>query len=411
MADNTPQPPVPNTPVSPAAPAPAVPASPAAPAPAAPAPTASAPTAPAAAVASTTPAPAVATPAASGEVVPVLSVQHFTKKYGSKVAVSDLSIDVMPGDIYGFIGHNGAGKTTLIKSVVGAQPFEGGVIFVDSKNVLVDPVGTKQIIAYVPDNPDIYEFMSGIKYLNYVCDIFGVPAENRVERITTMANRLGITDSLSNAIGSYSHGMKQKLVLISALLHEPKLIVLDEPFVGLDPAASFELKKMLHELADRGSAVFFSSHVLEVVEKLCNKIAIIRQGKLLAAGKTDEIRGNASLEEVFLGLEAGAPGVSAEIAQDMATTKDGATVQPVIPGAPVATAPAAPVAPTAPAAPVASAAPAAPATPVAPAAPAASAAPSAPATPEGSAGHAAPTAPGAPVSPGAPVPPSFPKEN
>ena len=188
----------------------------------------------------------------------MLSVQHFTKKYGSKVAVSDLSLDVMPGDIYGFIGHNGAGKTTLIKSIVGAQPFEGGAIFVDSKNVLVDPVGTKQVIAYVPDNPDIYEFMSGIKYLNYVCDIFGVPAENRVERITTLANRLGITDSLANAIGSYSHGMKQKLVLISALLHEPKLIILDEPFVGLDPAASFELKKMLHELADRGSAVFFS---------------------------------------------------------------------------------------------------------------------------------------------------------
>ena len=394
MADNTPQPPVPNAPVSPAAPAPDAPASLAEPAPAAPAPTA-----PAAAVASTTSAPAVVTPAASGEVVPVLSVQHFTKKYGSKVAVSDLSIDVMPGDIYGFIGHNGAGKTTLIKSVVGAQPFEGGVIFVDSKNVLVDPVGTKQVIAYVPDNPDIYEFMSGIKYLNYVCDIFGVPAENRVERITTLANRLGITDSLSNAIGSYSHGMKQKLVLISALLHEPKLIILDEPFVGLDPAASFELKKMLHELADRGSAVFFSSHVLEVVEKLCNKIAIIRQGKLLAAGKTDEIRGNASLEEVFLGLEAGAPGVSAEIAQDMVTTKD---------GTPVATAPAAPVAPTVPVTP---AVPAAPAAPVAPAAPAASAAPSAPATPEGSAGHAAPTAPGAPVSPGAPVPPSFPKEN
>ena len=193
MADNIPQPPVPNAPVPPVAPA--TPAAPAAPAPAAPAAT---PTAPAASAA---PAPAPA-PAAPGEVVPVLSVQHFTKKYGSKVAVSDLSLDVMPGDIYGFIGHNGAGKTTLIKSIVGAQPFEGGVIFVDSKNVLVDPVGSKQVIAYVPDNPDIYEFMSGIKYLNYVSDIFGVPAENRVERITTLANRLGITDSLANAMAA-----------------------------------------------------------------------------------------------------------------------------------------------------------------------------------------------------------------
>ncbi len=185
MADNIPQPPVPNAPVPPAAPAaPVAPAAAAAPAP------------------NPAPNPAAATQAAPGEVVPVLSVQHFTKKYGSKVAVSDLSLDVMPGDIYGFIGHNGAGKTTLIKSIVGAQPFEGGVIFVDSKNVLVDPVGSKQVIAYVPDNPDIYEFMSGIKYLNYVSDIFGVPAENRVERITTLANRLGITDSLANAIGS-----------------------------------------------------------------------------------------------------------------------------------------------------------------------------------------------------------------
>ncbi|MFC2377051.1 MAG: ABC transporter ATP-binding protein, partial [Lancefieldella sp.] len=213
---------------------------------------------------------------------PVLNVQHFTKKYGSKVAVNDLTLDVLPGDIYGFIGHNGAGKTTLIKCIVGAQPFEGGEIYVDGKNVVNDPIATKQLIAYVPDNPDIYEFMSGIKYLNYVADIFGVPAQDRVERITVLANRLGITDSLANPISSFSHGMKQKLVLVSALLHEPKLLVLDEPFVGLDPAASFELKKMLHELASRGSAVFFSSHVLEVVEKLCNKIAIIREGKLLA---------------------------------------------------------------------------------------------------------------------------------
>ena len=284
---------------------------------------------------------------------PVLNVQHFTKKYGSKVAVNDLTLDVLPGDIYGFIGHNGAGKTTLIKCIVGAQPFEGGEIYVDGKSVVNDPIATKQLIAYVPDNPDIYEFMSGIKYLNYVADIFGVPAQDRVERITVLANRLGITDSLANPISSFSHGMKQKLVLVSALLHEPKLLVLDEPFVGLDPAASFELKKMLHELASRGSAVFFSSHVLEVVEKLCNKIAIIREGKLLAAGETEEIRGNSSLEEVFLGMEVGAPGVSDELAADMAaaekiTASEGpaapmASAAPTAPSVPEAPSPKAPV--------------------------------------------------------------------
>ena len=278
---------------------------------------------------------------------PVLNVQHFTKKYGSKVAVNDLTLDVLPGDIYGFIGHNGAGKTTLIKCIVGAQPFEGGEIYVDGKNVVNDPIATKQLIAYVPDNPDIYEFMSGIKYLNYVADIFGVPAQDRVERITVLANRLGITDSLANPISSFSHGMKQKLVLVSALLHEPKLLVLDEPFVGLDPAASFELKKMLHELASRGSAVFFSSHVLEVVEKLCNKIAIIREGKLLAAGETEETRGNSSLEEVFLGMEVGAPGVTDELAADMAavekTATSGAPAAPTAPSGPEAPSPKAPI--------------------------------------------------------------------
>ena len=278
---------------------------------------------------------------------PVLNVQHFTKKYGSKVAVNDLTLDVLPGDIYGFIGHNGAGKTTLIKCIVGAQPFEGGEIYVDGKNVVNDSIATKRLIAYVPDNPDIYEFMSGIKYLNYVADIFGVPAQDRVERITVLANRLGITDSLANPISSFSHGMKQKLVLVSALLHEPKLLVLDEPFVGLDPAASFELKKMLHELASRGSAVFFSSHVLEVVEKLCNKIAIIREGKLLAAGETEEIRGNSSLEEVFLGMEVGAPGVTDELAADMAaaekTATSGAPAAPTAPSVPEAPSPKAPV--------------------------------------------------------------------
>lgn len=292
-------------------------------------------------------------PETAGAAAPVLNVQRFTKKYGSKVAVDDLTLDVLSGDIYGFIGHNGAGKTTLIKCIVGAQPFEGGAIYVDGKSVVSDPIATKRLIAYVPDNPDIYEFMSGIKYLNYVADIFGVPAQDRVERITVLANRLGITDSLANPISSFSHGMKQKLVLVSALLHEPKLLVLDEPFVGLDPAASFELKKILHELAARGSAVFFSSHVLEVVEKLCNKIAIIREGKLLAAGETEAIRGNSSLEEVFLGMEVGAPGVTDELAADMAA--DEKNVKPAAPSASATLS--ASVAPSAPATPVAPAAP------------------------------------------------------
>ena len=233
----------------------------------------------------------------------ILDIQHYQKRYGSKVAVRDLTLQVQAGDIYGFIGHNGAGKTTLIRSVVGAQPIDGGSIRVAGHDVAAEPVACKRRLAYVPDNPDIYDFMTGVAYLDYLADLFCVPANIRRQRIAELAERLGLTPALGDAISTYSHGMRQKLVLIGALLHEPQLLVLDEPFVGLDPAASHELKQLLHELAARGGAVFFSSHVLEVVERLCNKVAIIREGELLAAGPTDEVRGSSSLEEVFLGLE------------------------------------------------------------------------------------------------------------
>ena len=227
---------------------------------------------------------------------PILAIDHYQKRYGETVAVRDISLAVEPGDIYGFIGHNGAGKTTLIRSIVGVQGIDGGSIRVCGIDVARDPVAAKRLIAYVPDNPDVYEFMTGIQYLTYLADIFQVPADVRTERITELAERLG------DAVGSYSHGMRQKLVLIGALLREPRLLVLDEPFVGLDPVASHELKLILGELASRGSAVFFSSHVLEVVEKLCNKVAIIRGGELLAAGPTEQVRGDESLEAVFLDL-------------------------------------------------------------------------------------------------------------
>ena len=233
---------------------------------------------------------------------PVLDIAHYEKRYGDKIAVRDLSLAVEAGDIYGFIGHNGAGKTTLIRSIVGAQSIDGGTIRICEHDVAREPVAAKRLLAYVPDNPDIYEFMTGIQYLTYIADIFEVPAAARRERIATLAERLEITDALGDTIGAYSHGMRQKLVLIGALLHEPKLLVLDEPFVGLDPVASHELKAILHEVATRGSAVFFSSHVLEVVEKLCNKVAIIRKGTLLASGPTEQVRGDSSLEDVFLGL-------------------------------------------------------------------------------------------------------------
>lgn len=233
----------------------------------------------------------------------ILDVRNYQKRYGQKVAVRDLTLSVEAGDIYGFIGHNGAGKTTLIRSIVGAQPIDAGSIRVAGHDVATDPVAAKRALAYVPDNPDVYEFMTGVAYLNYLADLFQVGAPERRERIAALTERLGLTTALGDPVATYSHGMRQKLVLVGALLHEPQLLVLDEPFVGLDPVASHELKRLLHELAERGGAVFFSSHVLEVVERLCNKVAIIREGELLAAGPTDEVRGNASLEDVFLSME------------------------------------------------------------------------------------------------------------
>ena len=233
---------------------------------------------------------------------PILEVAHYQKRYGNKVAVRDLSLAVEAGDIYGFIGHNGAGKTTLIRSIVGVQGIDGGTIRVCGADVAKNPLEAKRLIAYVPDNPNVYEFMTGLQYLSYIADIFDVDATTRQRRIGELAERLDLTAALGDPVGTYSHGMRQKLVLMSAFVHEPRLLVLDEPFVGLDPVASHELKRMLHELAERGSAVFFSSHVLEVVEKLCNKVAIIRAGELMAAGPTNEVRGNESLEEIFLDL-------------------------------------------------------------------------------------------------------------
>lgn len=233
---------------------------------------------------------------------PILEVAHYQKRYGNKVAVRDLSLAVEAGDIYGFIGHNGAGKTTLIRSIVGVQGIDGGTIRVCGADVAKNPLEAKRLIAYVPDNPNVYEFMTGLQYLSYIADIFDVDTTTRQRRIGELAERLDLTAALGDPVGTYSHGMRQKLVLMSAFVHEPRLLVLDEPFVGLDPVASHELKRMLHELAERGSAVFFSSHVLEVVEKLCNKVAIIRAGELMAAGPTNEVRGNESLEEIFLDL-------------------------------------------------------------------------------------------------------------
>ena len=233
---------------------------------------------------------------------PVLSVNHGVKAFGAKRAVDDVMLDVMPGDIFGFVGHNGAGKTTLIRAIVGVTGFDEGDIRIGGQAVKTDAPACKRMTAYVPDNPDIYEFLTGIQYLNYLSDIFEVPADVRECRIRAYADRLSLTSALGDLISSYSHGMRQKLVLIGALVHQPTLLVLDEPFVGLDPEASFHVKEMLRELADGGSAVFFSSHVLEVVEKLCNKVAIIKQGTLRAYGSTADVVGDESLEDVFLDM-------------------------------------------------------------------------------------------------------------
>ena len=233
----------------------------------------------------------------------MLNISHLTKTYGEKKAVDDLSLHIAPGEIYGFIGHNGAGKTTTIKSVVGILQFDEGEIKIDGVSVKDDPIACKKKIAYIPDNPDLYDFMSGIKYLNFVADIFGVSAADRQERIKKYADMFELTGDLAQPISAYSHGMKQKLAIISAWIHEPKLIIMDEPFVGLDPKASFLLKEMMHEVCEKGGAIFFSTHVLEVAEKLCDKVAIIKGGKLIRSGTMEEVKGDDSLEEVFLELE------------------------------------------------------------------------------------------------------------
>lgn len=234
----------------------------------------------------------------------MLRIEHLTKTFGDKVAVDDLSLHIAPGEIYGFIGHNGAGKTTTLKSVVGIQGFDSGRITIGGISVADDPIACKRQLAYIPDNPDMYEFMTGTRYLNFIGDIFGVPAGQRRERILDYAARFELTDDLNQPISAYSHGMKQKLAIIAAWMHEPRLIVMDEPFVGLDPKAAFLLKSMMRELCDRGGAIFFSTHVLEVAEKLCDKVAIIKQGRLIRSGTMDEVKGDESLEEVFLELEA-----------------------------------------------------------------------------------------------------------
>ena len=233
----------------------------------------------------------------------MLKIEHLTKTFGEKKAVDDLSLHIVPGEIYGFIGHNGAGKTTTLKSVVGIQQFDAGEITIAGTSIQKDPLTCKKQIAYIPDNPDLYDFMTGIKYLNFIADIFGVSSEVRQVRIRKYAELFELADDLAQPIAAYSHGMKQKLAIISAWLHDPKLIIMDEPFVGLDPKASHLLKGMMREVCDQGGAIFFSTHVLEVAEKLCDKVAIIKGGKLIRSGTMEEVKGDDSLEEVFLELE------------------------------------------------------------------------------------------------------------
>ena len=234
----------------------------------------------------------------------MLNIEHLTKRFGEKTAVDDLSLHICPGEIFGFIGHNGAGKSTTIKSAVGILQFDEGKITINGYDLLRDPLACKRQIAYIPDNPDLYDYMSGIKYLNFIADIFGIPAAERQEKIRRYADLFELTEDLAQPISAYSHGMKQKLAVISAMIHDPKLIVMDEPFVGLDPKASHLLKEMMREHCDKGGAIFFSTHVLEVAEKLCDKVAIIKQGKLVKVGTMEEVKGDDSLEEVFLELEA-----------------------------------------------------------------------------------------------------------
>ncbi len=234
----------------------------------------------------------------------MLTIEHLTKRYGEKTAVDDLSLQILPGEIFGFIGHNGAGKTTTLRCAVGILQFDGGTIMIDGMDLQKDPLACKKELAYIPDNPDLYDFMSGIKYLHFIADIFAIPAAERQEKISRYAELFELTEDLAQPISAYSHGMKQKLAVIAAWIHSPKLIVMDEPFVGLDPKASFQLKEMMREHCSQGGAIFFSTHVLEVAEKLCNKVAIIKQGRLIKAGTMEEVKGDESLEEVFLELEA-----------------------------------------------------------------------------------------------------------
>lgn len=233
----------------------------------------------------------------------MLRISHLTKTYGEKKAVDDLSLHIAPGEIYGFIGHNGAGKTTTLKASVGILSFDEGEIRINRMSIKDDPIECKKLIAYIPDNPDLYEFMTGIKYLNFIADIFEVSPAVRRERIAKYADMFEITQDLANPISAYSHGMKQKLAIISAWIHDPKLIIMDEPFVGLDPKASHILKGMMRDVCDNGGAIFFSTHVLEVAEKLCDKVVIIKGGKLIKSGTMEEVKGDSSLEEVFLELE------------------------------------------------------------------------------------------------------------
>lgn len=233
----------------------------------------------------------------------MLYINHLTKTYGNKKAVDDLSLHIQPGEIYAFIGHNGAGKTTTLKAVCGLLKFDAGEIQIGGRSIKTEPLECKKMMAYIPDNPDLYTFLSGIQYLNFIADIYAIPKELREERIHRYSDLFDLTKDLAQPISAYSHGMRQKLAIISALIHEPKLLIMDEPFVGLDPTATHLLKELMHDMCNQGASIFFSTHVLEVAEKLCDKVAIIKQGRLLKSGSMEEVKGDSSLEDVFLELE------------------------------------------------------------------------------------------------------------
>ena len=249
----------------------------------------------------------------------MLTISHFSKTYtGGKRAVDDLSLTVQPGEMMGFIGHNGAGKTTTLRCVAGILDFTEGEITIDGHSIRTEPVAAKSVTAFLPDNPDLYDFLKGIDYLSFIADIYGIDQVTRKERISRYSDAFGLTTALGSAIGGYSHGMKQKLALISAFMRAPRLLVLDEPFVGLDPEAAYAVKGFLRELCNQGGAVLFSTHVLEVAEKLCDRIAVIRQGKLVECGDTETVVGNSNLESVFLELERGAAADKPEEAEEHA---------------------------------------------------------------------------------------------